>query len=987
MADIFCQKCGKANPADVENCEFCGALLPPPPASADVDSQPIKLGEDPIKIDTAVFEKGKQSKGDPVHAGEAPTKKDTAELEETLPGWLRALRERKDAEEAAAEEESPGEEIPLEPAPTANLNPLDDQPDWLTGLGKTGTDDQEEIPGWLTSLGIEKTETPAPPSSPTPPVRLTGSLTAGMGQDELDMRLSYKIKTGALDTKPLEDQPGEVEPPESTPPDTAPLNDLQGEPAAPEFSIPETAPLGDLQAADLFPEPGISETAPLPGLQGENGSLDWFKSLMSEPAIPETAVPETAETPAASQDEGLQDWLSDIPDSSGENKLGPGQEEADDWEGQVLGQPHLEPSPGGDKGVAAGPAVPDWLSNLRSTSEMPETPAEESLPDWLTTSEIPTSPEASASTSAADENLPDWLPTVESKPGVETAPPPSAGGEPLPDWMPGAETSVSAEPAVPATPPGEKLPDWLSSMETAVEREPAAPLPKPVGEPPAPGKSPDEIPKWLSQFQADVNAAADKDEKEEQFEKAAPQEKKEGTGPLPDWLAGIERSSTPASGTPALITSEESAEPGDKGGAAFSMEMPDWLTKLKPDQAREKTPEGMAEPAGPGSLEVSQLPSWVQAMRPVESVVETKVPPQEDEQVTEQSGPLAGLLGVLPATPGLGELRKPPAYSPLLQVTDGQQRHAASFEKIISNETQPAVARKPSVASNRLGRWLIAGLLILAVGIPLVTKIPVTKAGILQPKEMVAAYNVVSALPINSPVLVVFDYDPALSGELEAAAAPLMDNLLLQGARLALISTSPTGPVLGEHLLHNSSVSDVVAGHNYQPGEQYVNLGYLAGGPSGVQFFVNNPMAAARFTVEGKDAWQLKPLEGIQRISDFAALLILTDNADRGRIWIEQTDSRIGTTPILMVISAQAEPMILPYYDSGQVKGLVTGLAGGEAYSQLFVRQDAHTSPAQIYLNSFSAGTLVAEILIVLGALVSAVAGWGAGRKLFGKGS
>ena len=35
--------------------------------------------------------------------------------------------------------------------------------------------------------------------------------------------------------------------------------------------------------------------------------------------------------------------------------------------------------------------------------------------------------------------------------------------------------------------------------------------------------------------------------------------------------------------------------------------------------------------------------------------------------------------------------------------------------------------------------------------------------------------------------------------------------------------------------------------------------------------------------------------------------------------------------------------MLLPYYNSGQVKGMVTGLAGGEEYAQAFVRPDGQS--------------------------------------------
>jgi len=208
---------------------------------------------------------------------------------------------------------------------------------------------------------------------------------------------------------------------------------------------------------------------------------------------------------------------------------------------------------------------------------------------------------------------------------------------------------------------------------------------------------------------------------------------------------------------------------------------------------------------------------------------------------------------------------------------------------------------------------------------------------------------------------VVFDYQPALSGELEAAAAPVMNDLLLKGARVTILSTTPTGPALAERFMHNTQGQ-----HNYQSGQQYVNLGYLAGGPAGVLDFAAEPQVAAPFTVTGENAWALLPLQNVQELSDFSLVLLLTDDADVGRVWIEQAGPELGATPMAMVISAQAEPMIRPYYDSGQIKGLVTGLAGGYAYGD--------AGPGRSYWNAFGVGTLAAEIMILVGAVMSAVA-------------
>jgi hypothetical protein len=149
-----------------------------------------------------------------------------------------------------------------------------------------------------------------------------------------------------------------------------------------------------------------------------------------------------------------------------------------------------------------------------------------------------------------------------------------------------------------------------------------------------------------------------------------------------------------------------------------------------------------------------------------------------------------------------------------------------------------------------------------------------------------------------------------------------------------------------------------------------VNLGYLSGGPAGMLDFAQAPAYAAPLSVDGSEAWQQAALQGIERLSDYAVVVILSDDYDTGRTWVEQTSNLLGETPMVMVISAQAEPLIRPYYDSGQIQGLVTGLAGGKAY------EDAIQVPgaAGRYWNTFSAAML-AGILMIAGGAVWTVVG------------
>ncbi|HVM70809.1 MAG TPA: hypothetical protein VMT91_03545, partial [Anaerolineales bacterium] len=565
------------------------------------------------------------------------------------------------------------------------------------------------------------------------------------------------------------------------------------------------------------------------------------------------------------------------------------------------------------------------------------------------------------------------------------------GDQPVPDWL--VSFGSVQEPAAPestAPAPAENVPDWLAGL--AEKSAPGTGTQSNVfsSEPSSASSPPSEMPSWLSQLQADVNSAQDAQKHAQDFEVVPPEPTAhKETGPLPEWLSGIKPVAPASDGTPALIGDNTSPAQGNE---AFSMETPDWLSKLNPDQTPEKTvePEQKAESE---NLEAAELPSWVQAMRPVESVVESKTALVDENQLAEVSGPLAGLRGVLPSVPGLGQLRKPPAYSTKLQVSDGQHRYAASLEQMIAGETKPRSLQPARLSSSRLLRWLIAVLLFLAIILPFVFGANTYGATIAPPTTLEsadkgAASKIISGLAPNVPVLVVFDYDPALSGELEAVAAPILDQLLYKNTPLAVLSTSPTGPILAEHFLQTTPL---VKDYQYQNGNQYSNLGYLPGGPAGILYFAADPTGAVKLGMNGQSAWSTAPLQAIQKLSDFAAVIVLTDNADTGRNWIEQvgqylrTDS--GSRPMLMVTSAQAEPMIRPYLDSGQIQGLIAGLSESKIYEQ----SNQSLNPSHQfgldnqYWDSFSVGMLVAELLIVVGVVLGVVFDWRARQKNAGK--
>jgi hypothetical protein len=193
---------------------------------------------------------------------------------------------------------------------------------------------------------------------------------------------------------------------------------------------------------------------------------------------------------------------------------------------------------------------------------------------------------------------------------------------------------------------------------------------------------------------------------------------------------------------------------------------------------------------------------------------------------------------------------------------------------------------------------------------------------------------------------VAFDYEPARVGELEAAAAPIFK--LLQQPNLTFISTNETGAMLAERFISGPLADTDKSGFEYR------NLGYLPGGQMGIRALAQNP------------AQTFPELAGITSISQFTALIIITDSADSARTWIEQTSFTESAIPIMIISSAQAAPMIQPYYDSQQISGLVSGLYGAAVFEQ---NSGGDPGITRGYWDAYSLGMLLAMVLIVGGGL------------------
>ena len=704
---------------------------------------------------------------------------------------------------------------------------------------------------------------------------------------------------------------------------------------------------------------------------------------------------------ANQEDEEVPDWLAKITGAGSDKKSGSKESSEVRWTGQGGGQEGpARPSQGisattsprdlpAEEAKKERDSLPGWLAELQSGADQ----GRDELSEWLSQASMETDhvlptgafddPESQAfHEKEGGENAAGWLTDLQAE-FIESGLPSS--GLPFKQEPP-VQPADSALDSPRGTASSLSDEEWLARL-TAGQPE----------SPPAPQPSNEKTPPWLREQNQSGGLAAQGDlpdwlraaAPKSTFEEPGSPTENSGSKEIPEWL----RSETidqvnleaeipfPAAGAESEIrsgvegsqvTPAEAPESTEKGTQAFVTdaltngdmdslfsELPDWISKPDVNESPERSAGNLG--SVPEGIAPVNLPSWVQAMRPMDSTPSQGSIP--GNALFEGQGALAGLQDVLPSIPGTEASSKPGTFTVKLKASEEQQAHAALLEKVLAAELTPRpMLTLQSISIQRMLGWVISAVLILVVTGMLGIGVQYFRLPVAWPASIVAALQTVESVSENAPVLVVVDYEAARLGEMEAASIPLLDHMiLLRHPRLTFTSTNPEGGLLAERLISDS----FLGGHQYLPGSQYANLGYLPGGLTGVAAFAQSPGNTQSLDFNHAPAWSSPVLEGVNRLSDFSTLIILTDSADSARTWIEQTGPYRGAAPIVIAASAQAGPMIQPYYDSHQVAGLVTGLSGAAILEQ---NNASRPGIARAWWDAYSFSLILAGSMIAMGA-------------------
>jgi hypothetical protein len=439
---------------------------------------------------------------------------------------------------------------------------------------------------------------------------------------------------------------------------------------------------------------------------------------------------------------------------------------------------------------------------------------------------------------------------------------------------------------------------------------------------------------------------------------AAPEPEPPSPEEMPDWLRAL-RGVTPAKGTGRtdFLHALQGAEPA-------------------PEAEPASTP-GPREDSGEGQgLTQAALPAWLAAMRPVD--VELTGLADEADTYEERVGVLAGMRGVLRAEPTVALPRKSTVQVHKLDVSEGQAAQVKLLINLLTSEGQARPAPKTRV---RFG-LLIERLILVAVLLTAILLPPYLVPGLFPPPaaitpETQAAFATIEGLPVDRPALVVMDYDPANAGELDPAADALISHLMRRGIPVVTLSTRPLGAAMGDRVLTQASETlSQTTGFQYAAGTHYLNLGYLPGGAVGIAQFAADPHSAITSDFSGRpDVWGQPVVSRVSSLNDFGALVLVTASPDSARAWLEQTQASAVQPPLLAAVSAGADPLVRPYYetDPPRLRGLVSGLFAADQYQRQAGQPEASTLAWQ--RDMLGSGVFAAAILLAGGNLVYAILG------------
>jgi len=221
-------------------------------------------------------------------------------------------------------------------------------------------------------------------------------------------------------------------------------------------------------------------------------------------------------------------------------------------------------------------------------------------------------------------------------------------------------------------------------------------------------------------------------------------------------------------------------------------------------------------------------------------------------------------------------------------------------------------------------RWifLIVGLLVL---IPLIWPLPLP---LTVSRRVQGFHDAIESLPDGSTVLMSCDWDPSGKPEMQPMTRTALRHLFSKNCKVVVTVLWNGGPGIVDEQLR--FVADEM-GKKY--GEDYVNLGYKAGNEAVMVLMGQSIASTFPRDIRGGVTADYPIMKKVRNYSSFPLLVSISSGYPGTKEYVQQVQGRFHIRMIAGVTAVSA-PEYYPYLQSGQLLGLLGGMAGAAEYEK-----------------------------------------------------
>lgn len=247
-----------------------------------------------------------------------------------------------------------------------------------------------------------------------------------------------------------------------------------------------------------------------------------------------------------------------------------------------------------------------------------------------------------------------------------------------------------------------------------------------------------------------------------------------------------------------------------------------------------------------------------------------------------------------------------------------------------------------------LDRRIIYLMIALAVVLPFFFPLGLPTR-VTEPVQRV--FDFIEALPPGSVVLISFDFGPSTMPEMYPMARAVLRHCFVRDIRVIGVANHPDGTALGRIAL-----SEVAADYGKVNGEDYVYLGYMAGGSAVMLAIGRDLHGVYPRDYGGVPIGEIPLLENVRTYNDIDLVVSIAATA-LAEFWVLYANTPYRQAVALGVTAVQALNFY-PYLDTGQAIGLLGGMKGASEYEKLVNDLEEELGIAAARRESLPAGRL-----------------------------